>query len=59
MPLTAGFVVGWHRRRQASATGSKPNPFARLRGASLNGVYALSPTEIWAAGDRVIARYSC
>jgi hypothetical protein len=34
-------------------------PFERLRSASLVDIKMLSPTDIWAAGNRLIARYSC
>lgn len=34
-------------------------PFEHLRGAMLSGLSVLSPTDVWAAGDHLIARYSC
>lgn len=34
-------------------------PLNSLRGTTLNDVFALSATEIWAAGNHLIARYSC
>ena len=40
----------WHVQR---------TPFDRLRGTTLNGASALSSTEIWAVGVRLVARYSC
>ena len=33
--------------------------FASIRGATLHSVSAIAPTEIWAVGGRLIARYSC
>jgi hypothetical protein len=37
---------------------AQDTPFERLH-ASLYDISALSPSEIWAAGDHLIARYSC
>ena len=34
-------------------------PFDGLRGTMLSSISVLSPTDIWAAGDHLLARYSC
>jgi hypothetical protein len=48
-------VIHWNGRTAAV----QHTPFNSQRDANLTSVSAVSPNEIWAAGDHLLARYSC
>jgi hypothetical protein len=47
-------VFDWDGTRVTETT-----PFPSLHDTTLNAVSALSATDVWAAGEHLIARYSC
>lgn len=51
-------VYPWVARLVGKKVGKRATPLDGLAGASLYGISALSPTDIWAVGDNVLARYS-
>jgi hypothetical protein len=48
-------VIHWDGRRERITQ----TPFSSLRNATLEAASALSATDVWAAGNGLLARYSC